>query len=205
MMKHSLLLLVALASITLLAACRSDDDAPTATGSSSPTIAPTGSEAQTYRPFSAAECEAAALPSVSLRPTASPAATPLPPGTIITPDTAIPETWPTEQIVEVTPPDGTSVHLSDIGVSSGPGITMGVAFEFRMGSGFNEERGLRFGLDGHDVTALMLIVGTADVPQSEAGAHYKERLTLGDHTAGVSYCDNSGKAYGYTWSFSVIA
>jgi hypothetical protein len=89
-------------------------------------------------------------------------------------------------------------------MGTGPGVTVRVTFEFRMGSGFNEDTGRRFGLDGRDVTSLMDVVGTTDVPQSGAEAFYGERLTLGEHTADVSYCDNAGKAIGYEWRFSVI-
>ncbi len=83
-------------------------------------------------------------------------------------------------------------------------LAFGVGFKFWLGAGVDREKGIRFGFDGSDVSAAVNFVGTEDVPQSNAGAHYSAPLTLGERQAAVSYCDYAGQVFTYAWRFTVI-
>lgn len=180
-------------------------------GDSSTSGTPTTSVLPTSEPangtsliFSDAECALHALQNPRIEPTETPGASPLPAGTVVTPDTDFPHIYPTEHIVSVSPPDGTKVVDTDVGAGDTALITLRVGFHFKLGSRVNREVGILFGLDGDDIGQRMGSVGTTDTPQSSAGYYYKDRLSVGAHDASVSYCDNAGKAWSYEWSFEVI-
>lgn len=157
-----------------------------------------------YIAYSEGDCSGADAGPTSTVVNEEPHETPLSAGTIFTGDDLAPRSWPTLHIVTVTPPDGTLVHASDLGAEDVRGVLLSVGFSFRIGYGVSGVPPLRFGLDGEEVTGLMNLAGTADVPPSGGGATYTGELTLGEHDAAVSYCDNAGDTYSYEWTFTVI-
>lgn len=180
-----------------------DDSKPSISATSSSTVASASSSplAKRFVPYSEAECVAGVPPTrAAALDTPVPSQTPLPVGTIVTSKTFIPESFPLPSVISVTPPAATIVHLSDVGGSGKPGILFAANVIYVVGAGVNGNLSFRFGLDGSDVTGDLKGQGNED----SATFWYNSRLTVGDHAGAVSYCDNAGARYEYTWRFAVI-
>lgn len=115
----------------------------------------------------------------------------------------IPNTYPAPHIAKVVPPDGTIQSRSEVESSIGHEY-LEVDFFFLAGAGVDRDKGIRFGLDGTDITESVGFQGTTDEPQSSAGGLYRMPIPVGEHRGAVSYCDHAGQVYTYTWRFTVI-